>query len=171
MANYSSTKKRKDIKKLKVGDRIVHFGSLYRIFKIKKKVLFYKPLFKKPVNKTVVRSLPLDNVDQTDIRRPLSRYKLRQLLKNFSKIPDLKNPVNLVHAKSLLGLNAAYETAQVLKNLWREKKDPMANFSKSKEEVFKKSMRRLAEEIACIRNISLDEAREKIRSVLKGSKK
>ena len=88
----------KDDKTFKVRDKIVHFGRLYRIFKIKKKkakdkeekIILFRPYFKNPRNRAVIRSIPINNIGQTDIRRPISKKELRQLLEELSKKSNRK---------------------------------------------------------------------------------
>lgn len=163
----------KDDKMFKVGDKIVRFGQVYKIFKIKStegkrgKVIFFRHYFKSKQNKTLIYSIPVKNIDKTNIRRPVSKEELKLLVKKLSKKSDVKKPINLVQARGVLCLNDIYETAQILKSLWIEENDESANFSESKKDVFGLSKEQLVEEIAFVSGISLVMAREKIKRALK----
>ena len=160
----------------KVGDKIVHSGQVYRIFKIKKqkrtkdkeeKIIFFRPHLKTRKNRTLICSIPINNIDKTDIRRPISKKELRALLKKLSKKSDIKKPINLIQARGVLGLNDIYETAQVLKSLWIEKNDESVNFSESRKNVFTLLMKQLVEEVAFVSGISLVKATGEIKAALK----
>ena len=157
--------------KFKVGDKLVHSGQIYRIFKIeKKKTIFFKPYLKTRKNRTLIYSIPLSNIDKTNIRKPISKKELRPLLKKLSKKSDIKKPINLAQAKGILNLNDIDKTAQVLKSLWIEKNDESTNFSESRKNVFKLLMKQLVEEVACASGIPLVKARGKIKTALVASK-
>ncbi|MBL7150625.1 hypothetical protein ISS86_01700 [Candidatus Microgenomates bacterium] len=163
----------------KVGDKIVRLGQLYRIFRIKKqktkgkeeRTIFFKAHFRTKQNRTLTYSIPIKNIGKTTIRRPISKKKLKILLKKFSKKIDIKKPVILAQVRGILDLNDISETARILKSLWIEKNDESKNFSKSKEDVFILSMKQLVEEAAFVGEISLIRAGEKIKAGLKGGTK
>jgi RNA polymerase-interacting CarD/CdnL/TRCF family regulator len=165
----------KDKKSFKVGDKIVNFGQVFRIFKSKKKkiskdkeekIIFFRPYFKNRKNRTLICSIPVNNLDKTNIRRPISKKELRLLLKKLSRKSGVKEPINLAQARGVLGLNDIYKTAQVLKSLWVEKNDESANFSESRKNLFKLLMKQLVEEVAFVGRISLIQARKKIKVAL-----
>lgn len=160
----------------KVGDKIVHFGQVYKIFKIIKqkitrekeeKIIFFKPYLKTRKNRTLICSIPVNNIGKTNIRRSISKKELRPLLKKMAKKFDLKKPVNLAQAREALGSNNIQETIQVLKSLWRERNDQSVNFTESRKNFFRRLMKQLAEEIAFGSGISLVQARKKIKTALK----
>lgn len=170
----------KDKKSFKVGDKIVDFGQVYRIFKIKKQknakgkeeVIFFKPYFKTKQNRTLICSIPVNNIDKTKIRRPISKKELRKLLKELSQKSDIETPINVSRAREILNLNDPYKTVQILKSLWIEKNDKSTNFTKTRESVFGLSIKRLFEEVAFVNSVSIGKARKQIKAALeKGIKK
>jgi len=160
--------------KFKVGDKIFHSGQVYRIFKIKRqkikgkeeKIIFFRPHLRTRQNRTLVCSLPVNNIDKTNIRRLISKKELRPLLKKLSKKSDIRKPINLVQARGVLSLNDIYETARILKSLWIEKNDKSANFTESRKNVFRLLMKQLVEEVAFVNGTSLSLAGEKIKTAL-----
>lgn len=170
----------KDKKSFKVEDKIVDFGQVFKIFKIKKQkgakgkeegVVFFRPYFKTRQNRTLVCSIPVSNIDKTNIRRPISKTELKQLLRTLSKKPDIETPINIRRARDVLNLNDPHETARILKSLWIEKNDKSTNFTKTRESVFSLSMKRLVEEVAFVSGVSLIKARKKIKAALEERKK
>lgn len=177
LRNFSAgkgSKTMKDDKTFKVGDKIVRFGQLFRVFKIKKqknknkeeKIILFKPYFKTKENKFLVCSIPAASIDKTNIRKPISKKKLRGLLKELSKRSDVKTPIDISKAKQKLTLNNPKINVQILKRLWKEKSDESTNFSKSKHDIFKLAVGRLVEEVAFVGGISLIKARKKIKTAL-----
>ncbi len=153
-----------------VGDKIIHFGQVYRIFKIKgkneNKTIFFRRYFKTKENRKLVFSIPISSIDKTRVRKPVSKKKLRDLLKTVSQNPDTKTPINTAKAREWLSLNSPDKSVEILKRLWQEKKNNSEHFNKSKENVFKLAMRKLSEEIAFVFDISLIKARKKIKKAL-----
>lgn len=167
-------------KKFKVGDKIIDFGEVYKIFKVKKqktldgtkqKVIFFKPFFKIEEDETLVCSIPLKNIKKTNIRKPISKNELKKILKNLAKKTKIEEPTNLNKAKIILNSNNVYKTAQILNRLWSEKNDQTKNFTKSKKKVFELSMKRLVQEVALVSNLPLKKAKDEIMAALKKTKK
>lgn len=172
----------KNNKKFKVGDRIVRFGKIYRIFKIKKqknidgneeKIIFFRPYFKaKREKKSLSFSIPVENIDRANIRRPVSKKELKELLTKLSEKSDIEKIINVTKAREVLVLSDLNKTIQILKALWREKNDKSQSLTKSKKDALDLSMRYLVEEIAFVSNTSLVTARKKIKKSLeKGAQK
>ncbi|GAI43244.1 unnamed protein product [marine sediment metagenome] len=161
-------------KTFKVGDKIIHFDQVYRIFKIRKrnkdKIIFFKRYFKTKENRKLVFSIPISSIDETKVRKPISKKKLRDLFKALSQKPEAKIAINTVKAKELLGSNSLDKIIEILKQFWQEKKTDPDHFNKSKENVFKLAIKKLSEEIALVNDISLAKARKKIKNALKKSK-
>lgn len=160
----------------KVGDKIVDFGQVYRIFKIKKqknkkgkeeRVIVFRPYFKTRQNRTLVCSIPVKNIVKTNIRRPISKKELRKLLKELSKKADVKNPINTTRLREMLCLNEAHKTTQVLKALWLDKNDESTSFTKTRKDILNLAIKRLVEEVAFVNRISLGKARKQIKTALK----
>lgn len=161
---------------LKVGDKIVEVGGVYRIFKIiKKKSLedkpeshaFYKPLYKHKDNKTVICSIPQANVEKANIRKPVSKKKMSRALGLLGQMPNGENKILATEAKGLLKENDPIKSARALRLLWLDKKDESRNFSLGKKTIYRQAMRGLMEEIAVVYSIGLIKARKKIMYRLK----
>lgn len=159
----------------KVGDKIVDFGQVYRIFKIKKqkkvkgkkeKVVFFRPYFKTRRNRTLVCSIPVDNITKAKIRRPISKKKLKQLLKELSQKTNIENPINTTRLREKLFLNDAYKTVQVLKTLWADQKNESTSLTKRRKDMFSLAIKRLVEEVAFVNGVSLEKARKQIKTAL-----
>jgi len=166
----------KDKKPFKVGDKTIDFGQVYRIFKIKKKkdvedkeekIIHFRPYFRTKQNKTSSCSIPVKNIGLTHIRRPISKRKLKELLKSLSKKPETKKPINTKKVRNTLNLNKAQKTAQVLKRIWLDKNDESTNFTKAKRDILDSLMKGLVEEVAFVFGISVAQARKKIKGRLK----
>lgn len=160
-----------------VGDKIVRFGKVYKIFRIKKqktidgneeKIIFFRPYFKekKRILKDLTFSIPVENIDRTSIRRPVSKKELKELLTKLSEESDIKKFIDVGKARKTLALNDFNKTIQILKALWREKDDKSQSFTKSKKDVFDLLMKHLVEEIAFVSDLSVITARKKIKKSL-----
>lgn len=170
----------KDKKSLKVGNKIVDFGQVYRIFKIEKQkrakgkeetVIFFRPYFKTKQNRTLICSIPVNNIKKTKIRRPISKKELRKLLKELSQKSDIEIPINITRAKEMLNLNDPHEIVRILKSLWLEKNDKSTSFTKTREKVLRLAIKRLVEEVALVNNMSIEKAKSQIEEALeKGTK-
>lgn len=165
----------KDNNSFKVGDKIVDFGQVYRIFKVKKqknakgkeeKVIFFRPYFKTKQNRTLICSIPVNNIEKAHIRRPIAKKELKQSLKTLSKKANIKNQINTTQLREKLFLNDTGKTAQVLKTLWLDQKDESTSFTKSRKDISSLAMERLAEEVAFVGGVSIGKAREQIKAAL-----
>lgn len=162
-------------KTYKVGDKIIHFDQVYRIFKItggknKDKVISFRRYFKSKENRKLVFSIPISSIDKTRIRKPVSKKELRDLFKTLSQKPKVKIVINTIKAREQLGSNDLDKNVEVLTQLWLEKKSDPDRFNKSKEGVFKLAIKKLSEEVAFVSNISLTKAKKKIENALEKSK-
>lgn len=156
-------------KNFKVGDKVINFGSVYRIFKIegkKEKTIFFKPFFKTNSNKGLVYSIPEANLKQTNIRRPFSQTKLQELLRKISSRGKIKSPRNIAKLKETLNLNEPVKTLGILKQLTDEKKKNPDGFTPSKQNLFKLALQKIQEEAALAFGTSLAKAEEKIKKFL-----
>jgi len=165
-------------KQSKVGDALVDFGQVCKIFKIKKrksvegkeeKVIFFKPHYKTAINETLTYSILKKNLKKTNIRKPISKKELRKLFKKLSKRGDGKKFVKAIKTKEVLNLNDPEKIVLILKNLWLEKNDQSKNFTITKQGVFNLTTERLVEEAAFVGDMSLEKARKKIRKALENS--
>jgi len=162
-------------KTFKVGDKIIHHGQVYRIFKIrgernKDKVIFFRRYFKSKKNRKLVCSIPIDSINKTNIRRLVSKKNLRDLFKTLSRKPEAKTAINIIEAKEWLTLNSPDKNVEVLNRLWHEKKIDPDHFNKTKENVFKLAIEKLSEEVAFVSDVSLMKAGKKIKNALEKNK-
>ena len=110
------------------------------------------------------------SVYHCNLKRAMKK-QLRELLACLIKEPDSEESFNVPKAREVLTLNDPNKTAQILKTLWREKNDESKNFTKTQRDIFKSSIKQLAEEIAFVQGISLTEARKKIKRSLRKTEK
>jgi RNA polymerase-interacting CarD/CdnL/TRCF family regulator len=165
-----------DIQHFKVGDKIVDYGQVFRIFKIRirkvfggKKVecIFYKQHFRRDKNQPLVCSIPKSNVKEANLRKPVSEEKIEKTLKLLGEKPNHETIINATKAATYFKENNPLETARLLRLLWLEKQDEEKKLSNRKKNIYQKALRNLVEEMAVVQNIGLKEARNKIRRRLK----
>jgi RNA polymerase-interacting CarD/CdnL/TRCF family regulator len=161
-------------KNYKVGDKIVDFGQVFRIFKIKKekdsngeleRIIYFRPYFSQKEKNSIVCSIPVKNIEKAEIRRPISKDKLKGLIKMLKKKKDLDEAPDINKVRELLKTNELLEVVSVIKTLWSDKKKSEV-FSTSKNTVFNSAIDMLAEEFAIVDGVSLEKARKKICSAL-----
>ena len=109
-------------KTFKVGDKIIHFDQVYKIFKIKggknkDKVIFFRRYFKGKEHRKLVFSIPISSIDETRVRKPLSKKKLKDLLKTLGQKSKLKTAINIVKAKEQFESNSPHKNVEVLNSL------------------------------------------------------
>lgn len=163
----------------KVGDKIINFNKVYRIFKIIKQkdkdkkeeiILSFRPYFQAKGERSLTFSIPVDSIDKTNIRKPMSKKELKQLLSELSKTPNIETPIDIIKTREQLSLNDPNIHVQILKCLWKEKKDGITNFTKIKSDVLGLAIKLLMEEVALVSGVSLKKAEKKIKTALKRSK-
>jgi RNA polymerase-interacting CarD/CdnL/TRCF family regulator len=152
-----------------VGDILVRFGKLYKIFKIKnieaegkeQKYLFYRLIFKTNYRQDVICSIPLANIEKTNIRRPLDIGQFKKFIKDLSKdIQDKKIDVN--KEKSIVYSEDLEEKSNLLSRLWCLKQDKEKNFNSSMKNLSQEVVNSVVEELAYLFDITVKEAEEKI---------
>ncbi len=162
---------------IQVKDKIVRFGKVYEIFKIKnkkiedkeEKIIYFKPIYKHDQKCEIVCSIPLKNLKKTKIRKPLMKDELLKLLKYVSKRPKKKKTkVDLNRSKKHLISNDPKKITKVLKKLWLDKQNEDTNFTPSKRAAFNVAINRLKEEVAYVFDISIKEATEILKNTIKG---
>lgn len=165
-----------DIQHFKVGDKIVDYGQVYRIFKIKKdKVfsgkkedcIFYKPYFKTDKNQSLVYSIPESNIEEANLRKPVSKKKIKETLKILGKKSNGENKVTLKEAGKYFRENDPVETARLLRLLWIEKQNEEKKLATRKKSMYQDAMRHLVEEMSVVQKIGLRKARKKIKRRIK----
>jgi RNA polymerase-interacting CarD/CdnL/TRCF family regulator len=156
-----------DKPQFRVGDKLVDYGQIHRIFKIKKvKIfngdleycIFYKPFFETDKCKSLVCSIPESNVKEANLRRPVSKKYIYKTLRSLSKKPNGETRINISEADLFFKENDPVETAKLLKLLWLEKQDEERSLSTRKKYIFENAIRHLIEEISIVQKIGLKKA-------------
>jgi len=160
---------------LKKGDVIVRFGVVHKIFKLEKhenadgkkdKIIHFEPVYKTRRNETLKLSIPLNNIDQTTIRLPVSKTILNDELKFLRQGEYERTPFNQLKVKRIISTNELHDVSQVLKTLWEEKRDEEKNFTISKRNTFGMVMTRFKQETAHVLGLDLEVAEKKVESAL-----
>jgi RNA polymerase-interacting CarD/CdnL/TRCF family regulator len=160
-----------------VGDKIVDYGQVYRVFKIKKDRIFngekedciyYKPYFKIDKSQSLVCSIPQSNIEEANLRKPVSKKKINETLQLLAKKPDDEIKVTIKEAEAYFKENDPVETARLLRLLWLEKQDEeKKGLATRKKMMYQNALRHLVEEMSVVQKIGLKEAKKKIRRRLK----
>jgi RNA polymerase-interacting CarD/CdnL/TRCF family regulator len=162
--------------KFKIGDKIVRFGRVYGIFKISveenpdtgedEELIYFKPVYESQANRTLICAIPISNIELTNIRLPMSEEECDSLLDLLDSKYEMKGRFNTRLAKEVLKTNEPEKIAMMLKKLAIVKRDPDVNFTYTKKTVFRQGLKRLQEEVALVKGISLEEARKKLIKML-----
>lgn len=163
--------------KYKVGSTIVERGKVFKVFKITKtkfndkleRVIHYRYYFENLINNSLVCSIPECNIEHPDIREPVSRKEIDEILILLSKKAKDQNELDITEAKSELNLNDIFKTAEVIKRCFKEKRRKGQEFSKTKKDLLKAATESIVEEVALVHSVSLSNAKEKITIALDGS--
>lgn len=163
---------------IKVGDELVEYGKVYKVVRIEEKMsydgkltsyVFFAPVYITADNKTVNCAVPLSNIAQANIRRPLDKEKITQIL-DFSsnlKIVNDGEVFDVTCAREVLKRNDPEASAQVLKWAWKEIKKDQEGATKSKKDMLTLSIQNLAQEVALAFDLTLEGAEEKLHKALK----
>ncbi len=166
----------KDSTSFKVGDMIVKFGEVCQIIRIEKRenddgnaeeILYYKPYYAERQFSEVIYSIPVKNLSLASIRKPISKKELLDLIKVLSKTIEVEEPINIIEYKKSFNSNDPHEIAYTLKRIWIEKQETADGISKSKNEIYKASMKILVEEVALLKKTTVSEAKKIIKKALK----
>jgi len=163
-------------KKFKVGDKIVRFGKVFEIFKTSKEenidtgeveeMIHFKPAYETNANQTLICCIAVSNLDLTNIRRPLTEAEVDKLLDYLKSKIEMKSRFNTRSAKETIKSNEPEKIALILKKLAIVRRDPDTNFTYTKKRLFRRALKRLQEEVALVKGLSLEEAQELILNIL-----
>jgi RNA polymerase-interacting CarD/CdnL/TRCF family regulator len=156
-----------DEKKFKRGDVVIKHGQAFKIIGASNGVIKYRPYFKKTKNNGLVGSIPVESIEGNYIRKPVSKTRQYQLIKEILYTPGKIKPSILAKIKADLGKNDFEKALSAIKKLWWEKKDKARTMTKSKDGVLKRVRRKVVEEIAVARKISIEQAREMLKRALR----
>lgn len=159
--------------KVKVGDKIVENGKVFRVFKIKKKkingeeerIAFFRRYYKKGADTSVVGSIPVKNIKDANIRMPVDKDEIKKAKKKLSNGKE-EDDLNLKALKKKFNENKIIETAEIAKHLWEERKR-REKLPPTKKKLLKQSLRSLSEEFAFVLDKKLDKARKTVKRNLK----
>ena len=89
------------------------------------------------------------------------------LIEVLSTSTKIVNPIDITDYKSSFNSNDPHEIAYILKRIWIEKQENDEGISKSKDELYKASMKILVEEVALLKRTTVSEAKKIINKALK----
>lgn len=162
----------------KLGDKIVRFGRVFEVFEIKKEelpdseekqdVIYFRPMYKSNSTRSLICAIPVQNLDKTNMRRPMSKDRFKELLSLLKeKVDDPFKRFNTRQAKEVLKTNEPKKIALILKRLAVVRRDPDTNFTYTKKRLYRMGMKRLQEEIALVKEMELSKANEMLERILK----
>jgi RNA polymerase-interacting CarD/CdnL/TRCF family regulator len=164
----------KDLENLKIGDKIIDFGRVYRVFKINKKgkssrgrLICFRPFYKKVNNRDLVCTIPEKNLSKTNMRRPLKKKEVKELLKDFLSPFESAESVNFDQAKKAIATNDPFAMINSTKNLYYSRKGEGKDFTVSQKRIFNSLIGRIAEESAFVLGKKPEQIKEKINNSLK----
>jgi len=158
---------------LKVGDKIVDYGHVYRIFQITKKgengssdrILHFRPYYNVDLVKDVICSIPESGLTDTTIRLPIEIAELRELVLRLSVKPKYTEIPDAQAIKDTLNENDPSKLVDILRILWSEKRKE-EGFTKSKSDLLELAKTHLVQEAALIWGITLENAQKKVETSL-----
>lgn len=161
-------------KKLRVGNKLIESGMVYRIFKIEEiefngksdRIIHYKPLFNNSFNDSLVCSVPESNLEESNVRLPIPKDEMIVVIKNLSRKRKRRDLLDINEAKDILKLNDIYKTADLLNRYWKEMQKFSENFTKKQRDVIDMAIERLTQQVAIVYHVSLTSAEKKLISAL-----
>jgi len=164
------------MKNLKVGSKIVDRGKVYRVFKLEKtnsrskafggRLVHYKPHFKESPDYGIVCSIPQSSLYESNIRKPLSKNEIDNILKGLSKKGIIDTDLDLNVCEDVLKENSLHKTAEILRKFYRAQKKLGEEFTKKYRDFLDRIFEHVVEEVALVFGTSLEGAREKVYSYL-----
>jgi len=158
-----------NINKLKIGDIIIRFGQVYKVFKTEKKddtkIIFYKKFFENPGRAPSIFSIPQDSIGNTKIRGLIGKKDLGSLLGAELKAFEVDLEMNINTIKAILNTDDPMEIMKIMKNLATERKTN-EKFPFSKKEVYGTLLKRFASEVAYVYKTTPEKGQEIIEEAL-----
>lgn len=154
-----------NLNELKIGDIIIRFGQVYKVFKIENATIFYHKFLETFKQATSIFSIPQGSIDKTKIRVPIEKEELNTLL--TTGLHDLKVDVtmSLNAIKGYLNTDDPVEVMRMLKMLTLMR-DDNGKLPFSKREVYDTLVKRFSSEVAFVYSIDEKEAKLKIEESL-----
>lgn len=154
-----------NLKELKIGDIIIRFGQVYKVFKIENATVFYHRVLETIKQATSVLSIPQQSIDKTKIRIPISKKELDSLLGPELKEMKVDLTISLNALKSFLNTDSPIEVMRILKTLTLMR-DENRKLPFSKREVFDTLVKRFTSEVAFVYGVDEKKAKEIIETAL-----
>lgn len=160
---------------LKIGDKIIDFGRVYRVFKIsqittsqgKTRLIYFRPFYRKNNNQDLVCTIPEDNLSETNIRRPLSKKAIREGLAKFSLFSAPSGLINFDQTRKITSMNDFFAMVDLAKDLYYSRKGENKEFTVSQKRVFNSLVGRVSEEAAFVLAQKPDQVEKKIDLLLR----
>ena len=154
-----------------VGDLVVRYGKILKVFRIKKGTIGLQPFFHLQTSNGLTFTLMTAHAHDGHIRRLASKAKIEKLLNLIIKKPTTKNIDPDFDPKTALSDNKLAKTLFVIKTLWLEKQEKSGILPGTKSTVFRQAMIQATEEIAAVNQTSPEQVKLLILSGLKFSQK
>ncbi len=156
---------------------LVEYGKVYKVFKIADKKMydgkvekhvFFKPIYETSDNRTLSCAIPLKNLTQANIRRPLDKKSLSRILGFATDLQVLNESqiLDINEARDVLKRNNPETSAQMLKSIWCEINDDKETVTKSRKDILELSLKSLSQEVALAFGLSIEKAEVKLQKAL-----
>lgn len=154
-----------NLNQLKIGDVIIRFGQVYRVFKIENATVFYHRFLESLKQATSIFSIPQQSIDKTKIRIPIEKRELDELLDKGLKDIKVDLTLSLNAIKAFLNTDDPVQVVQILKTLTLMR-DENGKLPFSKREVFDTLLKRFSGEVAFVYGVDEKKAKEMVESAL-----
>jgi RNA polymerase-interacting CarD/CdnL/TRCF family regulator len=156
-----------DVSALKIGDRVIRYGKVLKVFQVKDKTIYFQPHFKGQGNSGLTYQMSLSNVQKSNMRKPVSKKELQALFSSILIKSSEGGEINALEIRSSLNENDLPQTLKVIKNLWLEKTSKTTSLASGKHNIYQQALEQAAEEVAAVKGFSPDEGKEAIMAALK----
>lgn len=154
------------------GSYLIDYEQIYIITDIKNQpeIVYYKPYLVSDKNKSLVCSIPADNLNRAGLRKLLDSTEIPSLLTSLSK-PYISTPsrFDLKTAKEVFLSNNLVQIVPLLQNLWSATKSDTIKDDKNARALMESIINHLTEEIAFVTKSSSDSISQKITKSLNRS--
>ena len=160
----------------KKGYILIDFGKAYKVSGIKNQVtlsgkrepyIVYKPCFDSWFNNSLICSIPISSLSDSNIRKPLNKHEMSSLLSlDYDESIDVLEQDEM-KADKILQSNDPVKIIKLLKKLWISKKDLVSKITRTNQRTCNEAITMLSQEIAVVYNLTEEKAEEKLLSILK----
>ncbi len=153
--------------KLAVGDVLVRFGRILRVSGIKADTVEMRPFFAVKANNGLTYSIKSQNLTGSQIRKLVTKEKLKELVQNILVGEFLPLEINVVESRSGLNINDLDESLRLIKTLWLERQNHAGFLPGGKLTLYQQALIQASDEIAAVKGITQDDAKKLILISLK----